>query len=59
MKRNIYKNVKVAFFTLFVLIIIFVLKSNFFKNLTNILKFDESKRIEKNLTPTAWVSKES
>ena len=47
MKRNIYKNVKVAFFTLFVLIIIFVLKSNFFKNLTNILKFDESKRIEK------------
>ena len=47
MKRNIYKNVKVVFFTLFVLIMIFVLKSNFLKNLTNILKFDENKRIEK------------
>jgi hypothetical protein len=47
MKRNIYKNVKVVFFTLFVLIIILALKSNFLKNLTNILKFDENKRIEK------------
>ena len=48
MKKIIFQNKKIlSFLILFLLIIILTLKTNFFKNLVNILKFNESVRIKK------------
>ena len=48
MKKIIFLNKKnISYLVLLLLIIIFILKTNFVRNLTNILKFDENDRVEK------------
>jgi hypothetical protein len=48
MKRIIFQNKKViSFIILFILSVILFLKTSFLKNLTNILQFNESERIQK------------
>jgi hypothetical protein len=48
MKKIIFKNKKIiTFSTIFILILLLFLKTSFFKNLINILKFTENERIER------------
>jgi len=48
MKKIIFKNKKIiTFLTIFTLILLLFLKTSFFKNLINILKFTENERIER------------